>query len=769
MEANYTKPKIDQTSDETLSDLRELSIQCRALLHQLSANNEPIDTVRVEAREAMASFNIFISAPEISELVQELLVALQFDLEKVSHQIDRAEEDPSTSDSDNSSDRSSSPYRQFEASKVEEPLQSRPTFWTSIWNTTTSLRHLALTVHRAGTRHRQERIQLFKNSNKNKNVYEIFARCARQKVDYMFPNASEVLRGRMAESIATRRMRFLYHEKHQKKTSTLNEPPPVLQPKEIAEEDGSNLLPTIQWGKQHVANLGPSMQPSHVLSSTVATNLDLKLLDPSSNNIERAESVSSIKIPIDAFPSIPKLDPGGISFSCPYCFLICPAQEASGQRQWENHVMHDFEPYFCVFDDCCSPFTCANTYDGWVAHMRDTHTQAEWHCWYCKTVFSGPFSTPIELENHLVENHQEKDIDSIRPTIVKHSVIHGQYALQHCPFCGGFPEEIEKVYLDRDCKQARETLQKHVRDHLIAVALILAPVETRETDDEPDYTHSEPERDSDSEFGLDGVGDRYELECQNQSCDCKESKKSSVFDWPMDPDHDGWEIKDMRAVSNITEIWQHISDKKTIEEGEDPILKSFAENAALKQLTLKLSSLVVEASSFLSNLDNFDIQENPEKLDELISQASSYVNQMWSEQAEQLQVKLKREVIGMEHLDTINGIQDLASTLNHQEEFDKAEETYQQIINSIENLKPVLEKQSKFKEADKISQQILQLQLQVVDRGYPATADITDSVASIIDGQQAEKRRPVGEDIYLMRLRLERFIKLDGSLYVIEE
>ena len=87
-----------QTSDVQLSNLRELSIPCRALLHQLSASNRRANTDVLEARESMASFNIWAanigvfregrqsltsrlkSAPEISRLGQQLLSTLKRDL-----------------------------------------------------------------------------------------------------------------------------------------------------------------------------------------------------------------------------------------------------------------------------------------------------------------------------------------------------------------------------------------------------------------------------------------------------------------------------------------------------------------------------------------------------------------------------------------------------------------------------------------------------------------------------------------------------------------
>ncbi|KAJ4315291.1 hypothetical protein N0V84_008447 [Fusarium piperis] len=110
-----------------------------------------------------------------------------------------------------------------------------------------------------------------------------------------------------------------------------------------------------------------------------------------------------------------------------------------------------------------------------------------------------------------------------------------EHALQECPFCGGFPEEIEKLWPDRNSKPAREALEKHVRDHLIDVALILAPAGTGGPDDksgsELDDAGSEAQRDNDSERDLDHVGDSYRLECRNGCRDCKEINKDSALNW----------------------------------------------------------------------------------------------------------------------------------------------------------------------------------------------------------------------------------------------
>lgn len=87
---------IPQTPHETLSDLRDLSIRCRELLHQLSADNAT--AAGAEVAEIMANFNIWTanmgvfregqrslasrlnSSPQISELVQQLLVVFEHEL-----------------------------------------------------------------------------------------------------------------------------------------------------------------------------------------------------------------------------------------------------------------------------------------------------------------------------------------------------------------------------------------------------------------------------------------------------------------------------------------------------------------------------------------------------------------------------------------------------------------------------------------------------------------------------------------------------------------
>lgn len=96
MESGIEDQTLLSTSNEALSTLRELSIQCRELLQQLSAKNDPADDAHAD--ELAPSFNIWManmgvfregrqslearlkSAPQVSELVRKLLVVLKRDL-----------------------------------------------------------------------------------------------------------------------------------------------------------------------------------------------------------------------------------------------------------------------------------------------------------------------------------------------------------------------------------------------------------------------------------------------------------------------------------------------------------------------------------------------------------------------------------------------------------------------------------------------------------------------------------------------------------------
>ncbi|KAE9570113.1 hypothetical protein CGMCC3_g13710 [Colletotrichum fructicola] len=90
---------------------------------------------------------------------------------------------------------------------------------------------------------------------------------------------------------------------------------------------------------------------------------------------ERAESVVSIALRHPGFPPPPKIT--GHSFQCPYCRLDFRAAEAEKAR-WSQHVMQDFEPYFCPVEQCTKPFDLPNHFDGLLHHLQD-HVEERFH------------------------------------------------------------------------------------------------------------------------------------------------------------------------------------------------------------------------------------------------------------------------------------------------------------------------------------------------------------------------------------------------------
>ncbi|EHK21510.1 uncharacterized protein TRIVIDRAFT_201921 [Trichoderma virens Gv29-8] len=269
----------------------------------------------------------------------------------------------------------------------------------------------------------------------NKEIYSLFKSYARQKIDKLIPNASSMLRERMVESIATRRIRFLFIEQHHKTTSIQGEPATAFQKKEPKPCEGESAQAVPPADRQEVIRggitpikcyLDPSTQPS-VIPSLTFTKLETENPQPAQG--QHVDSVSSAEYST-------AIDPTCASFTCPYCFLIYPLEEASRPSLLSRgHLIHDFEPLFCVFDSCSSPFmnTSAATYDDWFDHILHDHTKSQWLCW----LFG---MTPKPL-------------------------------LEECPFCGEFPAELEKAYPDQKSDQAYKALVEHIRDHLFMVAM----------------------------------------------------------------------------------------------------------------------------------------------------------------------------------------------------------------------------------------------------------------------------------------------------------
>ncbi|KAK5656654.1 hypothetical protein OQA88_4634 [Cercophora sp. LCS_1] len=84
---------------------------------------------------------------------------------------------------------------------------------------------------------------------------------------------------------------------------------------------------------------------------------------------------------------------------------------------------------------------------------------------------------------HLTEAHNQKITANQLRTIIKHSQAPPKDIFRgNCDFCGGLPEELEQDFPDQHAQGAVDALEKHVRDHLLAFALLFLPVGLDEDD-----------------------------------------------------------------------------------------------------------------------------------------------------------------------------------------------------------------------------------------------------------------------------------------------
>lgn len=398
--------------------------------------------------------------------------------------------------------------------------------WLTISNIISNLRQLGLTMYKAGTRHRQERISRFISLERNQQQYQMFEHLAFQKAKHMFPAAKESLWNRVAQSIARRRSRFLYLERHQAKLRAVAEPDALKnsEQNEKAQPQVDKVAkPPIQVNIPHpplsvLSKAMPSLNRQTDFSRTLATKLEPVRPEP-------ADSVSSTIIRMGEMPPAPLIDTDSMSFFCPYCYLTCPATEADSQQAWHRHLMNDLDPYFCVDQDCEEPFQAGGSFMAWLSHLEKNHTARSWECWHCRGTPASQFTSEMGLEEHLKAQHREIIPESLLPTALKHSAHHRKSALLACPFCGGYPDDVESQYPNRESREAITALTKHVKKHLISTALVLLPVQVNTASNNKDVesvanNDNRSEQDVENLSILETVLLHKDLQCNRTGCDC---------------------------------------------------------------------------------------------------------------------------------------------------------------------------------------------------------------------------------------------------------
>ncbi|CZR67541.1 uncharacterized protein PAC_17440 [Phialocephala subalpina] len=621
------------SNEESASSLAAHTLSCRNEFSKMSS-----DVDNTWARDQMAQFNMWTAnigvlakghqslayrlkdIPEIVALILQLLCALEKNLVRNQITIDNLVKDDRVLESkkdlsldDCRSRCSSTSSYDFASDSESEPEQTEaalPNSRVAAQEIIDRLHRLSAIIRRSGAHHRQVRIKHFLEKRKNIEVHDMIKRLARQKVEFLFPKAESFLHERIAESIAKRRSRFLYIKQHQQKVSTQNihiSPRiPKAMPAEVDVEPIPNLPhPVEKRDLESPLIFGNSTVGQSVLSATVDTKLDLKRLRIARN--ERPETVISVSISQGGYPKPPKMPAGAISFECLYCRLEYPAEEAR-ESLWQQHLVKDFEPYFCLFKDCKDPFEPSDSFNTWIAHMHEYHMLPRWHC---MSPHQDPksFSRVQEFEDH-IRTHDENIADNLLATLTKHSVSRDTQIFQSCPFCGGLPHELVSKFPDQTTGDAQLALQKHVRDDLLKIALILPPIPDMDEED-GQVGGSSALGPRESVLGSKEATIFPETHCdlkgRETPCDCRDEKKNSSSNWSttadtvvpfwtaLDPklffkssepksfDDPAWRPESQPHVSELGGEWEFCDFRKPhYNELDDPIILHLIDQVSLR-------------------------------------------------------------------------------------------------------------------------------------------------------------------------------------------
>ncbi|KAK1239931.1 hypothetical protein MKX08_007373 [Trichoderma sp. CBMAI-0020] len=155
--------------------------------------------------------------------------------------------------------------------------------------------------------------------------------------------------------------------------------------------DSTQICLQADWIRTHGTRTAPSVQ--------TATAVDSNQL-PQVNTILEQKNAHSMAANL---PRRPKVPAGQTEFECPYCFVVCPAQEYT-EENWPRHIIKDLAPFICVQESCLTPDTMYESHADWISHMETEHTRQGWACRYVTHDSIQYFEDISSLRRHLTEH-----------------------------------------------------------------------------------------------------------------------------------------------------------------------------------------------------------------------------------------------------------------------------------------------------------------------------------------------------------------------------
>lgn len=196
--------------------------------------------------------------------------------------------------------------------------------------------------------------------------------------------------------------------------------------------------------------------------------------------------------------------------------------------------MQDFEPYFCTVEECDAPFDLTNTFEGLLQHLQERHVEECFHV-------DLPNGEHKEFDEAGIEDYftQRGGISEENFAIFKGAARRkGAYLFESCPFCGGYPDVLEKHFPDHNTPEAQIQLRRHVKTHMQTIALFFPPYREDAFDNKADarstILSSVPERAHRSAasqmLAASGLGSPQDFRsiCSTEDCDCKDKGRLSA-------------------------------------------------------------------------------------------------------------------------------------------------------------------------------------------------------------------------------------------------
>ncbi|RBR20854.1 hypothetical protein FVER53590_13280 [Fusarium verticillioides] len=313
-------------------------------------------------------------------------------------------------DSEQSSITSSAESSSSDEADMLTPEHQIAALYESITNSVRHLYSLAMVI--------RQPVATDRLSRASKITVDHFASFDQRHVDECFPNASLVLKKRLAKAITRRRQLLIYNEQHYRKSS---EPQPLDEttaaghiaqdePGEKAEQE----MPPPPVASHSIRNLvrdTPSYAPTISKGSLLASTEATKFIPPVDMREEPDIQSESGTITTFGFtgkdgvgirvPPRPQDDNGEAleQFLCPLCYHLI---EVKGEKAWTRHVFRDLQAYVCTFDNCETPDILFETRQDWLRHELENHRR-EWHCNDPK---HKPHNSEPEFMEHMKSLHE---------------------------------------------------------------------------------------------------------------------------------------------------------------------------------------------------------------------------------------------------------------------------------------------------------------------------------------------------------------------------